>query len=364
LKSVTRKLTPTDYSTVRGANYRGAAATNTTHYWLNYNAAETERDLTYADRLKLNQLRVFVNHASWQADKRAFRKNLIDLARACGRHRIGLMITLGDTATFINEDGTINRENSRLIGRVSAIGKRPGAGIWDASSRPTTIRRFSPDGQSGRDRALAAATFQIGPANPGHDRHGLRAHMEARRCVDVLSFHDYPDPPPSNDIARARAFAARRVTAPEYEIGCIARANPYDVTLEEHMNAKVGWYIWELMITKRWGDVHGVFYPDGSVRDPSIPAAMFGLFAIVLTRFRRTSTGRAGLILTLPPPKRAGQPRQRWNEGLDARKNSPTCWRGQLIAMRSRPPAIRLMRQGRRTQKHYAGDSPTSPVAP
>jgi hypothetical protein len=62
------------------------------------------------------------------------------------------------------------------------------------------------------------------------------------------------------------------------ETGCIARANPYDVTLEEHSKAHVGWYIWELMITKRWGDVHGVFYPDGTVRDPAIPAAMFGLF--------------------------------------------------------------------------------------
>ena len=107
VNSVMGKLTPTDLSTIRGANYRGAGATNTTHYWLNYSAAETERDLTYADRLKLNQLRVFVNYASWQADKPAFRRNLIDLARACGRHRIGLMITLGDTATFINEGGTV-----------------------------------------------------------------------------------------------------------------------------------------------------------------------------------------------------------------------------------------------------------------
>ena len=70
VKSVTGKLTPTDLSTIRGANYRGAGAANTTDYWLHYNAAETERDLTYADRLKLNQLRVFVNYASWQADKR------------------------------------------------------------------------------------------------------------------------------------------------------------------------------------------------------------------------------------------------------------------------------------------------------
>jgi len=80
------KLTPADLSTIRGANYRAAGAANTTDFWLHYNAAETERDLTYADRLKLNQLRVFVNYASWQTNKALFKKNLIDLARAANRH--------------------------------------------------------------------------------------------------------------------------------------------------------------------------------------------------------------------------------------------------------------------------------------
>jgi hypothetical protein len=44
------------------------------------------------------------------------------------------------------------------------------------------------------------------------------------------------------------------------------------------MRAHVGWYIWELMITGNWGTVHGVFYPDGTVRDPSIVAALMGFF--------------------------------------------------------------------------------------
>ncbi len=80
------------------------------------------------------------------------------------------------------------------------------------------------------------------------------------------------------------------------ETGCVARANPYDVTLEEHMKGKMGWYMWELMITKRWGNVHGVFYPDGTVRDPSIAAAMlpgfFGIVGMMLCWRRRI--GRTG----------------------------------------------------------------------
>jgi hypothetical protein len=117
-----------------------------------------------------------------------------------------------------------------------------------------------------------------------------------------LSFHDYLSTRAaiSNDIVRAKAFAAKTgKQVMNTEIGCIARANPYDVTLEEHMKARVGWYMWELMITKRWGDVHGVFYPDGTVRDPAIPAAMFGLFRnrseTVLPEFpdREGAVGRA-----------------------------------------------------------------------
>jgi hypothetical protein len=49
------------------------------------------------------------------------------------------------------------------------------------------------------------------------------------------------------------------------------------VCIEEYTKANVGFYMWELMITGQWGAVHGIFYPDGTVRDPSIAAAMMGI---------------------------------------------------------------------------------------
>src|SRR5208282_1728716 len=149
----TAKLTPADLSTIRGANYRAVGAANTTDFWVHYNPAETERDLAYADRLKLNQLRVFVNYASWRTNQAAFTKNLVDLARAANRHRIGLLITVGDSASFINAGGEINSAGIReFVGAlVAAIGHEPALAFWDASNEPDYNAAGSPrDVQSKR----------------------------------------------------------------------------------------------------------------------------------------------------------------------------------------------------------------------
>ncbi len=43
-------FTHANTSTIRGANYRGAGAADTTDYWHHYNASVTERDLTLPAR--------------------------------------------------------------------------------------------------------------------------------------------------------------------------------------------------------------------------------------------------------------------------------------------------------------------------
>jgi hypothetical protein len=354
------KLTPTDLSTIRGANYRGSAAADTTDYWRHYSPAETQRDLAYADRLKLNQLRVFVNYASWEADKPAFRKNLVDLARACNAHRIGLMITIGDTQSFINEDRSINRDRIRALVTelVAAVGDEPALAFWDASNEPDYNAAGAPRDQQEKRieiaRLIAATLHELDKKTPVTIGVANERNMETLAdVVDVLSFHDYLSTRAAiaGDIARAKAFAAKAgKQVINTEIGCIARANPYDVTLEEHTQARVGWYIWELMITKRWGNVHGVFYPDGTVRDPAIPAAVFGLFRnrsdnIILENVNReswvnTDVAAAQAWLT--------DPNGTWKDGLNAAEKLANLLEGaQLIAMREPPTrTIDLLRQG------------------
>lgn len=360
ISNKTPKLTPSDLSAIRGANYRGASATNTTDYWLHYSASETERDLSYADRLKLNQLRVFVNYASWQAGRESFRGNLVDLARACQRHNIGLMITIGDTQTFINDDGTINRGHIRRLVKelVSSVGREPGLAFWDASNEPDYNPPGSPPDRERKRfeiaRLIAATLHKLDKVTPVTIGAAYERNMETLAdAVDVLSFHDYlpTRAAVASDIAGAKAFAAKTgKQVMDTETGCIARANPYDVTLEEHIKAHVGWYIWELMITKRWGDVHGVFYPDGTVRDPAIPAAMFGLFRnrsdnVILENLNREGWVNADIAAA---QAWLDNPAGNWSDGLNAAEKLANLLEGgQAIAMREPPTrTIALLRQG------------------
>jgi hypothetical protein len=98
----------------------------------------------------------------------------------------------------------------------------------------------------------------------------------------VLSFHDYLG-------TRARTEESYRLAEEiskkvggkpmlNTEMACIARANPYDMSIEIAARRKVGWYVFELMIEGYWKEVHGLFYPDGTIRDPASIAALLGFY--------------------------------------------------------------------------------------
>ena len=96
-----------------------------------------------------------------------------------------------------------------------------------------------------------------------------------------LSFHDYSQTRAQieADIKRGQALSARlKKPIINTEMACVGRANPYDIEIEEHNKAHMGWIFWELMIAHSWGNVHGIMYADGTIRDPAIVAAILGFY--------------------------------------------------------------------------------------
>src|SRR5882757_10092601 len=61
-----------DYSDLRGFNYNPISAKNGDDKWTHFNHAEVDRDFGYAERLKLNSVRVFLSYKAWTADRTGY----------------------------------------------------------------------------------------------------------------------------------------------------------------------------------------------------------------------------------------------------------------------------------------------------
>jgi hypothetical protein len=336
-----------DYAAMRGANYCAAEGHHLEH-WLNYDPKETERDLDYAKKININQVRVFLSYSAWLTNKEAFRKNLIHLARACQARGIGLMPVVTYKSEMIHEPAPypLNRAWARDL--LDAIGHEPALAIWDVFNEPDyPLNGTNYAAHIAHARVMAGIFRELDtrrPRTPVTIGFAYEKPMEENAdVVDVLSFHDYSPTREQirGNIAAAVTFAAKmHKPVINTEIGCVARANPYDMIIEEYSKAHVGFYVWELMITKYWGNVHGIFYPDGTIRDPSIPAAMLGLFRNRTTNAVEELPDREGWVTRTVTNGAAwlNQTNAPYARGLDLAETAANLLEaGQLVAMHDLP---------------------------
>jgi hypothetical protein len=352
-----QRRVPKDLSAVRGFNYQSAPTTGHVEHWLQYSAAETERDFDFARRLQLNQVRVFVPYAAWAQDKEALQKNLLHLVRAANQRGMGVMPTI-QYAPGVSQNRDRWPESKEFVADlIATIGKEPGLAFWDVYNEPDCCALPpTPANRTRMEHAVYMAKMfhELDPATPVTIGAAYSDNMiEMGEAQDVLSFHNYLATRAAirTDIAKAKAYAAK-VNKPliNTEIGCIARANPYDVALEEHMKANVGWYIWELMITHQWGTVHGVFHPDGTIRDPTIVAALLGMFRDRAEDVMPAAPDREDFVTRAVTnnKKWLADANAGWDAGLDLAEVSANLLEaGQLIAMNDPPTrTVELFRKG------------------
>jgi hypothetical protein len=350
---------PKDPSLIRGFNYTPASAVSPRHHidaWVNYDSVTTIFDLSLAKSLNLNQARVFIMYNVFTEDKEDFPRKLRHFVRACHERGIGVMPVVGYGPWL--RDSTqypLAREWAQCL--VDAIGDEPGLAMWDVMNEPDwpTTRNEWYLSKFKCSKLLANTFHELDPNTPVTIGAAFVDGMiELADYVDVLQFHDYMQTREQirNNIRRAKAFAAK-VNKPliDGEMGCIARANPYDITLQEHMNAHVGWYIWELMIVRQgWGTVHGVFYEDGSVRDPSIPAAIMGFFRKRSADILTPVPDQEGWITKVIDQSAAWlqNPEGTWKDGLDIAETAAHLLEaGELTAMRIPPTwEVERLREG------------------
>ena len=321
-----------DYTAIRGFNYTQPDARDDCDFWLRYSHETVDRDMGYAERLRLNSARIFLSFAAYRKDPDGFFARVKDFVRTAWAHGISTNPIVYHGAFFFPQEEefeptegetlrplskTIRTPESWRDGEVyfdrlyETIGNEPGLLFWDAFNEPGYTDQFVtwyeeepkyvqdfrpgvPDLKELREKQERTWAFvrhfvrYIKEKDPDHDV-GIgnifiweTEPSRTAELADVIVFHDY-----SSTRARLREVLetakelGRKYGKPivDNEMCCLARANPYDMAIRMHNEYGVGWYLFELMIgSDMWNRVHGVVYPDGTVRDPSIAAAILGFF--------------------------------------------------------------------------------------
>ena len=346
---------PRDPSRIRGFNYSPArivAPGHSTGWWATYDSAKIVFDLNLATRLNLNQVRVFVPYASDPEEREALPARLRHFVRECQKRGIGVMPVV-ESGPWVKDTSKRARGREWVRFLVNALSNEPGLAFWDAMNEPDWPP--SPKelvGMKFENARFMARTFrECDPNTPVTlGMAFVDGMIELADCVDVLQFHDYMQTREQirNNIERAKEFAAK-VNKPLFngEIGCIGRANPYDITLQEHMNANVGWYVWELMIVRgEWGHIHGVFYEDGSVRDPSIAAAIMGFFRKRSADIYPAVPDSEGWVSRIVDRSNAWMenPGRAWKDGLDIAETGAHLLESAELAPMRIPPTWEVER--------------------
>ena len=286
-----------DYSHIRGICYNPGEAKD----------QETlERHLSYCQRLNLNSTRFWMDMERFEADPEGYMDRVGNFMETCWKYGVSSMPIFWN-GNFIRDfqepdEAWYARAEKYAQTFIDRFRDAPYILMWDVINEPmcndymNSARRISQEEYDRRFaqleqyvRRLCAIVRKADPEGCMTVGHENVAHLKSSNdLVDVISFHDY--------LTTRKDIEAAILVAEEYsrqygvpilntETGCIGRANPYEVELQLLNRHHIGFYLFNLISHGFWGDIHGLVYDDGTIRDPSVIAALFGFF-------RNRTTGR------------------------------------------------------------------------
>ncbi len=316
-----------DYSFIRGVNHG-----------MYGDPAVWERDLGYAKRLNLNSTRIWLSYRRYESDPSAYIDRLRNYIRTS--HRLGFstmpILWNGNGLDPETLKPEFRERGDAYVKAIVDAGKdEPGLLMWDIMNEPLTNPYYGRASDEEKARREAEVTEfiryyisyvkkldRVNATTVGYEK---SSQLEPTAdLVDVLSFHEYTQLRSTIEGAYATAEEfSRRFGKPilNTETACIARANPYDVLLEISEKHHTGWYVFNLMIQGYWGEVHGLFYPDGTIRDPAIIAAIMGFY-----RNRDLKT------IIKPVPNREGHADRAIQAIEEALKDDPSTFRHSKVS--------------------------------
>ena len=280
--SLTAKEPLKDYSFIRGVCHS-----------LSTDQETLERDLGFMNRLQLNSTRVWFSQRAYERNPEEYIARVVNYVRTCNKYGVTVMpIFFNGSFPQLLEKGAIEAGEKYVTAIVNALKNEEGLLMWDIMNEPRMndyYRKALPEEQEKRSNEIAGFVRhfinyvkKVDPVNAVTVGHWLPEFcVKTADLVDVISFHDYLET--RSRVEESYAIAeevSKKYNKPliNSELGAIGRSNPYDMALEICNEHNVGWYVFDLIISGYWSDIQGLVYPDGTIRDPSAIAAIYGFY--------------------------------------------------------------------------------------
>lgn len=274
-----------DYSFVKGVNHG-----------LERDMDALRRHLGYGKRLGINSVRIWLSYKEYAKEGEGYVDVLRNFIRTCDSEGVTVMPILfngNGIDPAILEDAFLPEGEKYTKAIVEGVKNEPGLIMWDVMNEPpcNPLILEAPN-QEVKDawyakiwkfvRHFCKYVKSLDSENAMTVGNWLAIDMESSAdLVDVLSYHDYSTTLKGvKNAAKLALSVGEKYGKPviNNETCCIARANPYDQVIQAMDEMHIPWYVFNLMIEGYWNDVHGIFYEDGTVRDPAIAAAIVGCF--------------------------------------------------------------------------------------
>lgn len=257
---------------------------------------QVRRELGYGSRVQLNAVRFWLSRNAYENQGEKYIQQIVNFVRICDECGYKSMPILFN-GNMLNpktiEPVDYEASDAYAVAVVNALKNEPGLLMFDVMNEPlcspyigqspkeeraereekiwTFLRREIEVVQKNAPDALTTVGYTT----------AWEIEESTAKMIDVISFHDYNDlrERVDNNFKLAKEWGQKlNKQVMNTETGCLARANPYEMALQFCNEYNMGWFAFELMIHGRCVDEHGIFYPDGTIRDAGTIAAMFGCY--------------------------------------------------------------------------------------